>query len=307
MANEELCPQIHQDEGYAFAVRWCRKLKTIQPGMIDELPEGFKPNKKAIKSRRHTPKVMLSVAVARPEKKQGAGFYGGRISLIRCTKNVVAKNASKYHKRGSVYQKDTSLNSMMFKNQITKNIFPAIKKNISVLDKAERFSKQLKAKNTTYSLPEGCKWADLLLQVDNAKPHCKRSKRLFPIIRKAGGRNILSGVYYGPKVRLVFQPPDSPDLNVMDLGLFTNLWTKIHKILKGSENIPSVDDVWEAAKVAWESITSVDIVILFQTLHARMEQVVECNGRNDMEIPHDGIRQRVEAEDSRLKLSTIST
>ena len=157
MANEELCPQIHQDEGYAFAVRWCRKLKTIQPGMIDDLPDGFKPIKRAIKSRRHTPKIMLSAVVARPEKKDGVGFYGGRIALIRCTKSVIAKNASKYHKRGSVYEKDTSLNSLMFKNQITKTIFPAIKKNISLLDKAERFSKQLKTKNDAYNLPEGCK------------------------------------------------------------------------------------------------------------------------------------------------------
>ena len=157
LANEELCPQIHQDEGYAFAVRWCRKLKTIQPGMIDDLPDGFKPIKRAIKSRRHTPKIMLSAVVARPEKKDGVGFYGGRIALIRCTKSVIAKNASKYHKRGSVYEKDTSLNSLMFKNQITKTIFPAIKKNISLLDKAERFSKQLKTKNDAYNLPEGCK------------------------------------------------------------------------------------------------------------------------------------------------------
>ena len=120
-------------------------------------------------------------------------------------------------------------------------------------------------------------------------------------MKKAGGRNILSGVYYGPKVRMVFQPPDSPDLNIMDLGMFNNLWTKIHKILKDSKMIPSVDDVWEAAKVAWESITPVDIEILFQTLHLRMEQVIQSNGRNDMPLPHDGIRQRVEAEDSRLK------
>ena len=73
----------------------------------------------------------------------------------------------------------------------------------------------------------------------------------------------MSGVYYGPKVRMVFQPPDSPDLNIMDLGMFNNLWTKIHKILKGCEKITSADDVWEAAKVAWESITPLDIEILF--------------------------------------------
>ena len=75
-------------------------------------------------------------------------------------------------------------------------------------------------------------------------------KKTFSMIKKAGGRNILDGVYYGPKVRLVFQPPDSPDLNVLDLGFFTNLWTKIHKILKEYDSILSVDDIWDAAQIA---------------------------------------------------------
>ena len=49
-----------------------------------------------------------------------------------------------------------------------------------------------------------------------------------------------------------------------------------------------------------------DIEILFQTSHLRMEQVVECNSRNDMPIPHDGIRKRVQEEDAQLRKSQIS-
>ena len=125
------------------------------------------------------------------------------------------------------------------------------------------------------------------------------------MIRKAGGRNILSGSYYAPKIRLVFQPPDSPDLNVLDLGFFTNFWTKIHKILKENDLIPSVDDIWHAAQIAWDTVTPVEIEILFRTLRARMEQVVQFHGRNDMPIPHGGIRERVKTEDIILKNSSI--
>ena len=123
LATEEHCPQIHQDEGYAYAIRWCRKLKSIKPGMLSDLPDGFQPVKKAVKSRRHTPKIMLSVVIARPEKKQGVGFYGGRVALLRCTKDVVAKNATKNHKRGSIYQKDCCMDAKMFKDQLTKIFF----------------------------------------------------------------------------------------------------------------------------------------------------------------------------------------
>ena len=207
--------------------------------------------------------------------------------MIRCTKDVVAEKKSKNHRRGSIYKKDTSLNSRMFKNQLTKTVFPNMKRNKSLLDKSERFARQLQARDPSYKLPENCKWSDLFLQLDNAPPHCKKSRRrLFPMIKKAGGTNILDGVYYGPKVRLVFQPPDSPDLNVLDLGFFTNLWTKIHKILEEYNYIPSLDDIWDAAQIAWDRVTPVDIETLFQTLHARMEQVIKFDGRNDMPIPH---------------------
>ena len=146
LAREELTPQIHQDEGYAYAIRWCRKLKCIKPRFLEDLPEGFKPKKKAVQSRRHTPKIMLTVTIARPEKKDGIGFYGGRVALLRCTKDVIAQRKSKYHKRGSVYKKYCSLNGMMFKKQLTKSIFPAIKRNKCLLDKSERFCRQLMAK-----------------------------------------------------------------------------------------------------------------------------------------------------------------
>ena len=75
-------------------------------------------------------------------------------------------------------------------------------------------------------------------------------------------------------------------------------------MLIGSKKIRSVD-VWESAKFAWECIISVNNEILFQTLYLRMEQIVECNGRNDMPINRNSIRQHVHTEDSRLK--NIST
>ena len=103
-------------------------------------------------------------------------------------------------------------------------------KPCSVLEKASRFAKQLKEINQEFTLPKGCNWADIYLQVDRAPPHCKRNKRLLPQIIKAAGRNVVGGIYYGPKVRLVFQPPNSPDLNVLDLGFFEKLWTKLDKI-----------------------------------------------------------------------------
>ena len=65
----------------------------------------------------------------------------------------------------------------MFKYQLTKTVFPNIKKNTSLLDKSERFALQLQARDPSYKLPENCKWSDLFLQLDNAPSHCKKSGR----------------------------------------------------------------------------------------------------------------------------------
>ena len=85
------------------------------------------------------------------------------------------------------------------------------------------------------------------------------------------------------------------------------LWIKVHKILKNKDHLPTVDDVWEAAQVAWKSVSPVDIEILFRTLYSRMEQVIECNGLNDMPIPHGQIRKSVEAEDKELEKNDFSS
>ena len=84
--------------------------------------------------------------------------------MLRCARNVVAQRTSKNYKKGSIYKKYASLNSTMFKEQLTKKFFPAIKKNTSLLAKFERFAHQLKTRNQEYTLPEGCKWADIFFQ-----------------------------------------------------------------------------------------------------------------------------------------------
>ena len=47
LANEELCAQMHQDEGYAFGIGWCRK--SIKPGIIPDIPLSFKPPRQPTK------------------------------------------------------------------------------------------------------------------------------------------------------------------------------------------------------------------------------------------------------------------
>ena len=50
---------------------------------------------------------MLTVTIARPEKKDGIGFYGGRVALLRCTKDLIVQRKSKI--KGDLFTKNIGL------------------------------------------------------------------------------------------------------------------------------------------------------------------------------------------------------
>ena len=58
------------------------------------------------------------------------------------------------------------------------------------------------------------------MQADIAPPHCKQEKKIFHQSTKAAGRKVLNGKYFGHNIIVFFQPPGSPDLNVLYLGFF---------------------------------------------------------------------------------------
>ena len=64
----------------------------------------------------------------------------------------------------------------MNRYQMTRDIFPKIKKSDSILDKSERFAEKLKTKDQKYKLPNGCRWADIYLQIHYAPHTAKKIK-----------------------------------------------------------------------------------------------------------------------------------
>ena len=104
--------------------------------------------------------------------------------------------------------------------RVLRNSLLGIINNNSLHDTAERLSRQRKAKNAAYKLQEGCEWADLMLQVQNAKPHSKRSKQLLTIIKMADWMNAASTM--AQRLFWYFNHQIQPDHNFMNLGLFNN-------------------------------------------------------------------------------------
>ncbi|KAG3238530.1 hypothetical protein PI124_g16509 [Phytophthora idaei] len=59
----------------------------------------------------------------------------------------------------------------------------------------------------------GCKRRYIRVQHDNASPHAAAVR---PIVLQAAKED-------GWDIRMVFQPPKSPDMNILDLGIFNSI------------------------------------------------------------------------------------
>jgi hypothetical protein len=109
------------------------------------------------------------------------------------------------------------------------------------------------------------------LQQDNARPHVPVND---PVIVAACTQD-------GWYMRIVCQPPNSPDLNVLDLGFFRAVQT-----LQQRQNCKNIDDLIVATVDAWENVPMDNLTRNFLTLQSVMQEIIGCKGDNSFKIPH---------------------
>ncbi|KAM0853409.1 hypothetical protein ACQ4PT_051104 [Festuca glaucescens] len=113
--------------------------------------------------------------------------------------------------------------------------------------------------------------AGTMIQQDNAKTHIPVDDPEFVAAAQADGWDI----------RLTCQPPNSPDLNILDLGFFAALQSIFHKLSPGS-----VDDIVHKVQQAFEEYPAERSNRIFLTLQACMREVLIQLGGNRYKVPH---------------------
>ncbi|KAM0855112.1 hypothetical protein ACQ4PT_049991 [Festuca glaucescens] len=111
----------------------------------------------------------------------------------------------------------------------------------------------------------------IYIQQDNAKTHIPVDDPEFVAAVQADGWDI----------RLTCQPPNSPDLNILDLGFFAALQSNFHKLSPGS-----VDDIVQKVQQAFDEYPAERSNRIFLTLQACMREVLEQLGGNRYKVPH---------------------
>jgi len=204
---------------------------------------------RSVRSKRFISKVMFLTAVARPRYDyKTRKIWDGKIGIWPFTHQVEAQRTSRNRPAGTMETKSLNVDKATFKDYIVGKVFPAIK---------EKWP--------------GRKKGHIWIQQDNAKPHFGSDDPEVLEAGKSGGWNI----------QMMNQPPQSPDLNVLDLGFFNAIQS-----LQASKVASKIDDLVEAVLLSYSEISPTLLERNFITLQSVMNKVLEHDGHNNFKIPH---------------------
>ena len=111
----------------------------------------------------------------------------------------------------------------------------------------------------------------IFIQQDNATPHLKPSDEVF---RRAVEQT-------GLDIKLIQQPPNSPDLNILDLCFFRSLQS--HTDCRAPQNIR---ELIEGVEEEYQNYDVNTLARSFMTLQSCMREIMREKGGIGYKIPH---------------------
>ncbi|KAL7601440.1 hypothetical protein Lser_V15G26026 [Lactuca serriola] len=202
---------VHIDEKWFYMSKPSKRYYLV-PGEDEPL--------RTCKSKKFITKIMFLAAVARPiYDSSGNEVFSGKIGIYPFTTLEPAKHSSKNRVAGTMETKPIlSVNKEVTRSWLIEKV---------LLD--------IRAK-----WPRG-HTGPIFIQQDNAKPHIDVDDNEF---LEAASRD-------GVDIRLCFQPPNSPDLNVLDLGFF-----RVIQSLQEQEALSTTNELVNAVQTSFERMQS---------------------------------------------------
>ncbi|KAK9727222.1 hypothetical protein RND81_05G266600 [Saponaria officinalis] len=246
---KDMSNHVHIDE------KWFYLTKTTDTYYI--LPEEDDPYR-SCQSKRFITKVMFMCAVSQPIiDNDGEVIFDGKIGIFPFIEKEPAKRKSKNRAAGVMITKAMdSVTKEVIKACLINKIIPAIKAKWPA---------------------NACK--TIYIQQDNATPHISNKDPDFRVAADSDGFNI----------KLMFQPPNSPDLNINDLGFFRSIQS-----LQNEEPANNTEELVAAVEKVYEMHLPSKLNDNFLTLQSVMIEILKCKGHNNFKIPHmrKGVLQR---------------
>ncbi|KAM0854018.1 hypothetical protein ACQ4PT_050688 [Festuca glaucescens] len=233
---------VHIDEKWFFRTRKTQKMY---------LSHREKAPERECKHKNHIQKIMFLSAMARPRyDAQGNCVFDGKIGVWAYTEWVQAQKRSRNRLRGAWELKPcASVDKAKSREYLVKYVLPAIKAK----------------------WPESDRWNTIYIQQDNAKTHITPDDLVFLTEAAMGGWDI----------RMVYQPPNSPDTNILDLGWFASIQAMFHR--KMPKTLPEIVQKVEQSLAEYPHQKLNRIWLSHQ---ACMREIIKHKGSIHYALPH---------------------
>ncbi|KAI5419637.1 uncharacterized protein LOC127137097 [Lathyrus oleraceus] len=203
------------------------------------------------KSKNFISKVMFLCAVTRPRfDNEENETYSGKIGIFPFVYEQPARRSSVNRVAGTIETKPIAF--------VTREV-----------NKAYLINKVLPAIENMWPREDVGK--KIFIQQDNARSHISKDD---PDFCRAASESEFD-------IQLTCQPPNSPDLNVLDLGFFNAIQS-----LQQKEPVKSIDELVGAVQKAFDEFSTVQSNKNFSTLQSCMIEIMKINGSNKYKIPH---------------------
>jgi hypothetical protein len=219
----------------------------------DEAEEENLPHR-VTRHKSHIVKVMFLTAMARPRyDAEGNCTFDGKIGMWPFAEQVAAQRNSVNRPRGTLETKCISVKKRVYKDYMMNKVLPAI------ADKWPR--------NHEPELTIG-------IQADNPSSH--------NIWGDADWKEACQNQYQHFRFVKRTQPAQSPDTNILDLGIFASMQAEAHK-LKQAKN---VDELIENVLKAHQQYDHYKINKIWLTHQTVCDQILISLGGNKYKLPH---------------------
>jgi hypothetical protein len=242
--------EIHVDEKWFFITPITQRLYLSEREAMEALP------KRRVKHKSHILKVMFLAAVARPRfDDEGECVFDGKIGFWPVVEQVQAQRSSVNRPAGTWETKGVSMTKEVYTDFVCNKIIP------SVLAKWPR--------------DRSVREQTIAIQQDNPPTHMGRND---PTWLEAANRD---GRF---KFVLREQPAQSPDTNILDLGLFAALQASSWKLKRAG----TIDGLIANCQETWDEYDPASLSRIWSTHQAVCDEILKAQGDNDYKLPHLG-------------------
>ncbi|XP_010474143.1 PREDICTED: uncharacterized protein LOC104753613 [Camelina sativa] len=233
---------VHIDEKWFYMTKKTAKYYLL---LVEDDPH------RTCQSKNFIGKVMFLAAMARPRfDEEGNEVFSGKIGIFPFVTLEAAKRRSKNRDAGTLELKaSTSVKREDIKACLIEKVLPKI---------YEKWPREDRGKT-------------IFIQQDNARTHIACSDTDFQEVASR----------YGFDIQLKSQPPNSPDLNILDLGFFSAIQSLQHKACP-----KTIKDLVCAVEESFERYPTNHVNRIFLTLQSCMLEIMKVVGSNKYKIPH---------------------